>query len=418
MIRQRSNYLGTGRLLILAAGTFALGVDGFVLPGLLPRIAASLSVSVAAAGQLATVFAVTYAVGSPVIATVTGRADRRVVIGAGLAVFLGGMVAQAAGPSYPVVLAGRVMAALGAAAFQANAFAIAGVMSRPERRARSLAVIAAGSSLASVLGVPFGLLIAQWHGWRGTMWAIAVLAAIAAVLAAVALPPVTLPATTFRARLTVLATPRILILLLVSALVLAPLYLVTSYTAAIVGLSTAGSSAVLIALLVFGAGFLAGNRLVGGATDRFGSLTALTAGLMAAIAVLTALSAVQHWFIPTVAALFAFGPVGAFLFIPQQNRVFTAGGDLASVALALNGSMNYLGAAIGAAAGGVVLAAAGAPWLAPAGIAAAAAVLAITRLTAPERRSAARSAAEKPADDDADGKPAGDIPAHGDTPAH
>jgi predicted MFS family arabinose efflux permease len=133
---------------------------------------------------------------------------------------------------------------------------------------------------------------------------------------------------------------------------------------------------------------------------------------MAAIAVLTALSAVQHWFIPAVAALFAFGPAGAFLFVPQQNRVFTAGGDLAPVALALNGSMNYLGAAIGAAAGGVVLAAAGATWLAPAGIAAAAAVLAVTRLTAPEHRPPARNAATKPADDDADGKPADDIPAH------
>jgi MFS transporter, DHA1 family, inner membrane transport protein len=389
MIRQQSNYLGTGRLLILAVGTFALGVDGFVLPGLLPRVAASLSVTVAAAGQLTTVFAVTYAVGSPLIATMTGRADRRVVISAGMAVFLGGMVLQAAGPSYPVVLAGRAVAALGAAAFQANAFAVAGVMSRPERRARSLAVIAAGSSLASVLGVPFGLLIGQWQGWRGAMWAIAALAAAAAVLATAALPSVTLPTTTFRARLTVLAAPRILILLIVSALVLAPLYLVTAYSAAIVGLSMAGTSAVIVALLVFGTGFFAGNRVVGGLTDRFGSLTALTAGLAATIAALTALAAVQHWFIPTVAALFALGLAGSFLFIPQQNRVFSAGGDLAPVALALNGSMNYLGTAIGAAAGGVVLSAAGAPWLAPAGIAVAAVVLVITWLTAPERRPAA-----------------------------
>jgi predicted MFS family arabinose efflux permease len=393
IIRQRSNYLGTGRLLILAAGTFVLGVDGFVLPGLLPRVAASLSVSVAAAGQLTTAFAVAYAIGSPVIATMTGRADRRVVISAGMAVFLGGMVLQAAGPSYSVVLAGRVVAALGAAAFQANAFAVAGVMSRPERRARSLAMVGAGSSLASVLGVPFGLLIGQWQGWRGAMWAIAVLAAVAAVLATVTLPSVTLPATTFRARLTVLATPRILILLLVSALVLAPLYLVTAYAAAIVGLSMAGSSAVLIALLVFGTGFFAGNRLVGAVADRFGSLTALTAGLAVTITALTALAAVQHWFIPAVIALFALGLAGTFLFIPQQNRVFTAGGDLAPVALALNGSMNYLGAAIGAAAGGVVLSAAGAPWLAPAGIAAAAVILVITRLTAPECRQA-RVAAE------------------------
>src|SRR4051794_30635262 len=99
MNRQSSNDLGVGRLLILAVGTFVLGVDGFVLPGLLPHVAADLSVSLATAGQLTTAFAIAYAVGSPIIATATGRMDRRVVIGAGMFAFLAGMVLQAAGPS-------------------------------------------------------------------------------------------------------------------------------------------------------------------------------------------------------------------------------------------------------------------------------------------------------------------------------
>lgn len=120
--------------MILAVGTFVLGVDGFVMPGLLPEISSDLAVSVATAGQLTTVFAVSYAVGSPVIATLTGRLDRRIVIGAGMVSFLLGMVLQAAGPTYGVVLAGRVVAALGAAAFQANAFAVAGVLAPPDRR--------------------------------------------------------------------------------------------------------------------------------------------------------------------------------------------------------------------------------------------------------------------------------------------
>jgi predicted MFS family arabinose efflux permease len=261
-------------------------------------------------------------------------------------------------------------------------------MSRPEHRARSLAVIAAGSSLASVLGVPLGLLIGQWWGWRGTMWTIAALAAAAAMLAAAVTPSIMLPPATLRARLSVLAIPRILVLLLVSALVLAPLYLVTAYAAAIVGVSTPDSSAVLIALVVFGAGFLTGNRLAGGLSDRLGSLAALTAGLAVTIAALSALTAVQHWFAPALTALLILGLAGSFLFIPQQHRIFIAAGDLAPVALALNGSMNYLGAAIGAALGGIVISGAGPLWLAPAGAAAAASVLAITWLTAPERHPA------------------------------
>ncbi len=107
----------TLRLTLLAVGTFVLGVDGFVFSGLLPAVAHDLHVSVPTAGQLTTAFAVTYAASSPVIATVTGRLDRRAVLGGGMAVFLLGMAAQAAGPNFAVVLAGRVLAGVGAAAF-------------------------------------------------------------------------------------------------------------------------------------------------------------------------------------------------------------------------------------------------------------------------------------------------------------
>ncbi|HEY3502850.1 MAG TPA: MFS transporter [Actinocatenispora sp.] len=390
-IRQASNS-PTARLVVLAIGTFVLGVDGFVLPGLLAPIADDLSVSVAAAGQLTTAFAVAYAIGSPIISTVTGRLDRRVVIGAGMVVFLVGMVLQAVGPTYPTVLAGRIVAALGAAGFQANAYAVAGLLSPPERRARSFAVIGAGASLASVLGVPFGLLIGQWLGWRGTMWTIVALAGIAAVLAWVAVPPVHLPVTSLRSRVAVLRDTRMLLLLMVSAFVLVPLYLVAAYAAPVVGVSRSGAGAVLVALLVFGVGFFAGNRLVGRVADRFGPLRTLTVALAATAAVTAGLGAVQHWYVAALVMLFGLGAVGSFLFIPQQNRVYNAGGDVAAVALGLNGSMIYVGSALGAILGGVVLSTAGSHWLGPVAALVALAVLALTWSTAPERRAAPRPA--------------------------
>ncbi|MFE3178012.1 MFS transporter [Amycolatopsis sp. NPDC059090] len=385
-IRQASN---NTRLVILAMGTFVLGVDGFVLPGLLTNISRDLSVSVATAGQLTTVFAVAYAVGSPVIATLAGRADRRLVIGAGMATFLVGMLLQAAGPTFGTVLAGRVVAALGAAAFQANAFAVAGVLAPPERRARAFAVIGAGSSLAAVLGVPLGLLIGQAWGWRGTLWTIAALATAAAVLAGIFVPSMTLPATTMRERLAVLVNPRILTLLAVSALVLAPSFLLIAYASAVVGISSPGSAnAILVALLVNGAGFFLGNRLVGWVTDRFASLRVIAAGLGVVVVAAASLGVVQRWFVPTLVVLFLLGVLGSMLFIPQQNRVFAAGGDVAAVALSLNGSMNYVGTAIGAGAGGLVLANAGPEWLGPAAALLAALVLAVALSTAPERQDA------------------------------
>lgn len=380
-IRQSSNDLSAWRLAVLAVGTFVLGVDGFVLPGLLPDVAGSLSVSVATAGQLSAAFAIAYAIGSPVIATVTGRIDRRTVITVGMGVFLAGMILQAAGTSYLVVLVGRVVSALGAAAFQANAFALAGVLSRPERRARSFAVVGAGASLATVFGVPFGVLVGQWWGWRGAMWTIGVLAAVAAVLAT-RVPSVVLPVTSLRSRIAVFTSPRMLALLVVSALVLVPFYLVISYVAPIVAVSRDGGGGVLAALLAFGVGFFAGNRAAGRLADRFGSLRILTAALGVTVVALTAMAVLQRWFVPTLVALFVLGFVGSCLVISQQNRVFVAGGDAAPVALGLNGSMIYVGAAGGAALGGAALSLAGVYWLVPVAAAVAAAVLGVMRLTA------------------------------------
>ncbi|MEV1046276.1 MFS transporter [Streptomyces sp. NPDC049916] len=366
-------------------GTFVLGIDGFVLPGLLPAISADLQVSVAAAGQLMTAFGVTYAVGSPVIAALTGRLDRRVVICVGMTVFLLGMVLQAAGPTYGVVMSGQVVAALGAAAFQANAFAVAGALAAPERRSRAFALIAAGTSLAAVVGLPFGLLVSQLWGWRGALWAIAALATVTAVLAGLFVPSVILPTTALRERLAVLVDPRILALLTVSALIILPQYLLGSYVSALVDISSPGdNAAVAIALLVYGVGVFVGNRLVGRFADRFSSLTVIVVGLGIVVLNSALLSAVQFWLLPTLAALFILGLVGLSLVVPQQNRVFVAGGDTAVVALSLSGAMNHVGAAVGAGAGGVVLSGAGARWLAPTAGALALCVIAVVLITATE----------------------------------
>src|ERR1700721_1756676 len=69
--------LSMGRLYWLALGTFAIGTEGFMIAPLLPDLAADLSVSVVAAGQLVTVFALTYAFSSPILTALTGSMNRR-----------------------------------------------------------------------------------------------------------------------------------------------------------------------------------------------------------------------------------------------------------------------------------------------------------------------------------------------------
>jgi hypothetical protein len=67
----------------LALAAFAIGTEGFVIAGLLPAIATDLSISVSAAGQLVTAYALTYAVGSPILAVALNNIDRRYRAGSG-----------------------------------------------------------------------------------------------------------------------------------------------------------------------------------------------------------------------------------------------------------------------------------------------------------------------------------------------
>ena len=103
------------RLLFLASGMFAIGTDSFVVAGILAPVAASLNVSVALAGQMVTIYALSYALLSPVIAAAAASWPRKQLLLAGLAVFVLGNVITAVAPSIELVLASRFLAGLGAA---------------------------------------------------------------------------------------------------------------------------------------------------------------------------------------------------------------------------------------------------------------------------------------------------------------
>ncbi len=375
MTIRRSSNDRLGVLLVLAVGTFTVGTDGFVLNGLLPVIATDLRVTESVAGQLATVFALTYAIASPLIAAFTGTWDRRWVLAGGMVLFTAGMAGQALGTSFAVVALARLVAAVGAAAFQSNAYVLAGALSSDERRGRALATVAAGMSVSTVLGVPIGVLAGTWFGWRAVMWGIGVVAVVVAVLIPI-IPEVRVPAAGLRERLAVVVRPAVARVLLVTVLGTLAGFTVFVYLPVLVG--PVASGAVLSWVLVgFGLGQLAGTTVTGRATDRLGP-GRVRAFSLAGMAVVLAVVDLAVLSLPgaLLFALFA-GAFGGMLMVPQQHRLFTIAPDVPTVALGVNGSAIYVGGALGSALGGVVLAAAGPSWIGPAGALAAVAALAL-----------------------------------------
>lgn len=344
--------LGPAGLLVLAAGTFTLGVDGFVLSGLLPQVAAALRVPASTAGQLTTLFALVYAVASPVIAALAGDWDRRTLLTAGMGVFIVGVIVQATGPDFAAVAAGRVLAALGAAAYQATAYATAGILSDDAGRARSLAVVAGGSSVALVAGLPFGILVGQNWGWRTAMWVLVGLAVLSA-LAIRLLPPARAPRLSLRERGRALADRQVLGILAGTVTVLTPVFLLIAYLPAVL---RAPGPWIVVTMLAYGAGQVAGTAVVPRLIARRGARTALLVGA-AGITVFAAVLAVSRLSDPAALVTMAvLGFAAGLTIVPQQHRLFAAVPRLAPVAIGLNGSGIYVATALGAAFGGAALA--------------------------------------------------------------
>lgn len=402
MVRQTSNDQPSRvprHLLVLAAGAFAIGTDGFLIAGLLPEIGRSLHVSESAAGQLITVFALVYAVGSPLLAIASGRFERRRLLSVVLVCFAAANLLGALAPSYGLLLVARVFAAATAAMFMPNASAIAATTSAPERRGRALAVITGGLTVAVVAGVPLGTLIGALAGWRWSLGFVAALSMVVAALVHTMLPKTTPPPPAgLRQRVGVLRRPAILRVIAPTITYFTAGFAVYSYIA-VVAKRTAGlgASGVAAMLLAFGIAAIAGNAAGGRASDRLGPETTLkiaVGGLAVALGLLAFTSALEPGrrlgLVLTLAGVLLWGLFGWAVNAPQQSLLVRGAADQPAVALSLSGSANYIGIALGSALGGLLLRTAGVTALALSGAGLAAAALALL-VAAPPQTTEARS---------------------------
>lgn len=157
----------------LALSAFSIGVTEFVIAGVLPEVAASFRISIPSAGLLVSVFALGVVVGAPTVTMAVLHLLRKQVLLGLLVLFVAGNLLTAAGSGFLVVLAGRVLAALCHGAFLGIGSILAADLAAPERRARAIAAMFTGLTVASVAGVPLGTLIGEQFGWRSTFVAIA-----------------------------------------------------------------------------------------------------------------------------------------------------------------------------------------------------------------------------------------------------
>ncbi|QHG74342.1 MFS transporter [Ensifer adhaerens] len=333
------------RLLVLAVGMFAIGTDSFVIAGILPEVTQSLGVSIAVAGQMVTVYALSFAVLSPVIAAAAAHWPRKRLLLAGLAVFVIGNLVTAIAPTIEWVLASRFVAGLGAAMFSPTATATAASLVPAEKRARALAIVVAGLSGATALGSPLGTFIGGLGDWRATMWFVTDVGAVATIGVYVLLPAVPpLPAVSLRARLGPLKDIRVALTLLTTLVAYSGFFAVYTYLGVTFDRATGGRPEVLAALLLlWGIAATAGNLAAGYFTDRFGNRMIVNGSLAIAVAnfALMPWSSADLW--SSALALVVWGICGWGLLVPQQHRLISLSPASASLLLGLNSAALYVG---------------------------------------------------------------------------
>ena len=222
------------RLYWLALGTFAIGTEGFMIAPLLPDLARDLSVSLASAGQLVTVFALTYALSSPVLTALTGDFDRRRLLIASMLAFAAANFVALSAHSYSGLLAARILLAVAAGLYVPNANALANALVEASHRGTALSIVTGGTSVAVALGVPLGALVGDHFGWRVNFAAVGVLALIATAGLLSGLPrniAERLPVASLRERLDVARQPAVLLALLSTMLWATGAFTVYTYLA-------------------------------------------------------------------------------------------------------------------------------------------------------------------------------------------
>ncbi|SNR25503.1 MFS transporter [Blastococcus mobilis] len=165
----------------MVIGAFAMGADEFIVAGVVREIAASLDVSIGAVGHFESAYAVGVAVGAPLFAALGTRFPRRSMLLTTTGVFLAGNLLSALGPSYGVIMTGRVVSAMAHGAFLGIAAVYAAELVDPARKGRAVATVFTGLTASTVLGAPIGAAVGQALGWRYTFWTLVVFGGVALI---------------------------------------------------------------------------------------------------------------------------------------------------------------------------------------------------------------------------------------------
>lgn len=344
----------------LAIAAFGIGTTEFVIAGLLPGVAADFGITIPEAGNMATSYALGVFLGAPVTIILGARLPRKTMLACLLVLFIAGNLITATAPSYAIALVGRVVTSLTHGAFFGIGSIMAADLVAPHRRTSAIAFMFTGLTLATLVGTPAGTWLAQEVSWRATFVAIAAIG-IVAMMGVIAWLPRTEGHEPPKLRRELAAFGDMRVLLSMGITILGPAAFFTSITyiaPMMTHVAGYGETSVTWLLSLFGLGLFIGNILGGRFADK-ALMPLLYVSLGAQAVILLAFYLLAGNQMASAICIFLMSAFGFASVAPIQKLV-TDNARMAgapNLASAVNIGLFNLGNAIGAWAGGAVIAA-------------------------------------------------------------
>jgi DHA1 family inner membrane transport protein len=271
--------------------------------------------------------------------------------------FAAGNLLSAVAPSFDLVLVARFATGLPHGAFFGAGAVVAGSLVERSRSNSAMAVMFAGLTVANIIGVPLTTVLGQHAGWRLVYALVGVIAALAVLAVAVAVPAGAAPAqqASLRGELRAFARPEVWLVLGVAMLGGGGLFATFSYIAPMMtNVAGYADSSMTWLLVLFGLGMTVGNLAGARLSDRFPARTLLYS-LVAEIAVALAFLAADHDKVTAAIAIFLF-PLTSLAGLPTlQGRIIALAGGAPNLAAASIQAAFNIANSLGAYLGGLAI---------------------------------------------------------------